>query len=68
MKLEEWLRKEGMLRRAFAERIGASPSTVSLLINGQRKPSLEMAQRIQEATKGKVKMTEWRKGCSAPTA
>jgi transcriptional regulator with XRE-family HTH domain len=59
MKLNEWLAREGMLQRAFAEKVGANPSTISLILSGMRNPSLDLAVRIEEATKGRVKVREW---------
>lgn len=58
MKLKEWLQREGMLGRAFAEKVNASPSTISLIISGKRSPSVELAARIERVTKGKVRATD----------
>ncbi len=61
MTLKEYLTREGMLQRAFAERVAIDPSTLSQMISGRRKPSLELAFKIEEATRGKVKASVWRK-------
>ncbi len=61
MTLQEYLNKTEMMFVEFAERIQVNPSTVSLLARGKRKPSLELALKIEEATRGKVKASVWRK-------
>ncbi len=53
MKLADWLRTGGMTQAAFAEAIGVSQGRVSQIAAGEA-PSLELALRIQTATKGRV--------------
>lgn len=59
MKLNEWLRQEGMVHRAFAERLGISKAMLSLMLSGKRRPGRELAVNIEAVTKGKVKVKEW---------
>lgn len=41
-------------KREMADHLGISPTWLSLLINGSRKPSAALARRIDEATQGLV--------------
>lgn len=55
MKLETWLRQNGMARSAFARQVGLSPASVSALCNDQSAwISRESAERIAAATNGAV--------------
>jgi transcriptional regulator with XRE-family HTH domain len=44
--LSEYLEVTGTRLEDFAERVGLSPSYISMLANGQRTPSLPLALRI----------------------
>ncbi len=54
MKLAEWLKTSGMSKAEFARNVGVSPGRVSQLLSGDT-PSLDLALRIQQLTRDKVK-------------
>lgn len=55
MKLETWLRQNGMARSAFARQVSLSPASVTALCNDQGAwISRESAERIAAATNGAV--------------
>ena len=58
MKLNEYLKKYKIKTIDFARQIECQQSYVSLLTKGKRRPSPELALRIQEATEGKVTILE----------
>jgi len=41
-------------KREMADKLGISPTWLSLLINGSRQPSAALARKIEKATKGLV--------------
>lgn len=41
-------------KKEMADRLGISPTWLSLLINGSRLPSATLAKKIEKATKGLV--------------
>jgi plasmid maintenance system antidote protein VapI len=59
MRLVDFLKKEGIQKTAFARSMGISRSMVNQIISGKKTPSLELAQRIQRITLGKVRADEW---------
>lgn len=50
MKLSLWLKNSGMTARELASRVETTQATISRLKNGHARPSLELAQRIADAT------------------
>ena len=58
-KLTTFLKIRGIARSAFAERVNVRSSTITRLLNGKRKPSLELADRIFQQTDGDVTPTDW---------
>lgn len=54
MLLDDYLIKEGISRRRFAERIGVVPSCITALCNGTSWPGREIMHRIVEETAGAV--------------
>lgn len=59
MKLQDWLSATGTTQAALAELVGVEQASISRLIPGPgkkqvRKPSLDLAERILEATGGEV--------------
>jgi transcriptional regulator with XRE-family HTH domain len=58
-KLTAFLKHEGILQSAFAERVNVRSSTITRLLNGERTPSLGLANRIFEQTQGKVTLSDW---------
>lgn len=41
-------------KKDFSDRLEISPTWLSLIINGSRKPSAALARKIEKATKGQV--------------
>lgn len=58
-KLTAFLKHEGILQSAFADRVNVRSSTITRLLNGERTPSLSLAHRIFEQTQGKVTQSDW---------
>lgn len=58
MNLNAYLEANKLSRKDFAPSIDATPSMVSHLANGKRRPSVELAKRIEKATHGKVPAAE----------
>lgn len=58
-KLAAWLEREGIKMYVFAARVGVGPSTITRLLNGDRKPGLELAGRIFAETGGDVTQNDW---------
>jgi phosphopantothenoylcysteine decarboxylase/phosphopantothenate--cysteine ligase len=54
MKLSPWLKFNGISARELAGRVGATEATISRIRNGRAQPSMELAQRIADATGGAV--------------
>mgnify|MGYP003387116649 CR=1 FL=1 len=59
MRLADWLIEQGksprrLTQEQFAQEVGTSSSTISRLVSGRRRPSLDLARRISEVTDGKV--------------
>jgi len=54
MKLSHWLKKTGTSARELASRAGTTEATISRLRHGRAKPSLDLAQRLADATGGAV--------------
>lgn len=54
MKLLDHLKATAETVPAFATRIGESVNTIRKIAYGQRQPSLPLALKITEATRGKV--------------
>jgi DNA-binding transcriptional regulator YdaS (Cro superfamily) len=54
MDLKTYLKLKDIQVKEFAEIIGVSASTISRYIHWYRKPALDIAIRIENATKGKV--------------
>jgi DNA-binding transcriptional regulator YdaS (Cro superfamily) len=54
MKLIDHLKATDETVEAFAERLGMAKSTIVKIAYGQRQPSLPLAVRIEDATKGAV--------------
>ena len=52
-------RKPEISRAEWARRFGVSRPYIYGLLNGTRCPSPEVAARIQAATDGEVKVTDW---------
>jgi transcriptional regulator with XRE-family HTH domain len=59
MHLQAYLEAENIPDSVFAKRVGVAQSTILRLKRGERKPSLDLAQRIYEATNRAVPPSEW---------
>lgn len=49
----------GKIKREFAEAIGVSPTYLSQILGGWRRPSLELAVKIERITNGEVPCSAW---------
>lgn len=59
--LAVYLEEEGLVQKVFAQKVGVSQTTLTLILRGERMPSLEVAFQIEKVTKGKVKASDWLK-------
>lgn len=55
----KWLDGCGRARARVAVELDVGPSTVTLLAQGTRRPSLDLAVRIERLTGGAVRATDW---------
>ncbi|MCB1110119.1 MAG: helix-turn-helix transcriptional regulator [Chlamydiia bacterium] len=58
MLLEDFIKKSGLKKKAFAQSVGISTTNLWKILKGITRPSLKTAQRIEEFTEGKVSMQE----------
>lgn len=58
-KLKSYLEAFDGNQQALAAYLGISRPHVSLLLSGRKKPSLQLAGRIEKLTGGAVPMTAW---------
>jgi transcriptional regulator with XRE-family HTH domain len=54
MTLREYLDARKLSQAAFAEKVGVSPTEVSLWLAGKRRPNLAHAFAVEDATEGEV--------------
>ena len=52
--LLNYLKKNGIDQSTFASKVGCNQSHISLICKGARRPSPELALKIQEATGGRI--------------
>lgn len=57
--LKTVIQNSGDSQRAWAARLEISQSYLSLLLKGEKVPSLELAVRIERATGGRVPAISW---------
>jgi transcriptional regulator with XRE-family HTH domain len=57
--LTDFILSSGVSRTSFADRLGISRAYLSLLENGKKTPSLELAVRIDRETAGRVPVSSW---------
>lgn len=58
--LGQYLSDNNLTQTEFAQRIGVTPGRVHQLLNGKDgKPSLELAAKIEDETKGAVTFKDW---------
>ena len=58
MKLQEFMKKKGLSYREMSKVCGVSYSCLHHYVMGGRTPSVDLAYRIEVATKKKVKMED----------
>jgi DNA-binding transcriptional regulator YdaS (Cro superfamily) len=58
MDIQEYLTTEDLSQIALARRLGVSKSTITLLMQGARRPSPSLALKIEQATGGAVTRME----------
>ena len=58
MKLDEYLFRVKMTKKEFAEKVGISRGYLQHLLSGIKNPSVKLAKKIEEATRGKVTKEE----------
>lgn len=58
-KLTDFLERERIAQATFATRVRVRKSTITRLLNGERRPSLMLAQRIFEQTNWNVTPSDW---------
>ncbi len=64
-KLKEYLARERINQREFAERIEVDPSIVSRLSRDKMSPSLPLAAKIERETNGFIPAVSWVEADSA---
>lgn len=57
--LKSYLKEQGVTQVAFADLVGTTSATISRLCSSDLKPSLDLAHRIEVATKGCVPTEVW---------
>jgi len=57
--LLEFIGEKGMTVKKFSETYGFNHFTISKWGNSHRRPRLDMAQRLEKLTGGKVKAIDW---------
>jgi transcriptional regulator with XRE-family HTH domain len=56
----EWMEAKGLSQAKAGELLGVRSGTVCRWVTGQRRPTVDMAFRIEEATGGAVPASSWR--------
>ncbi len=57
--LADYVKDNRMSQRELARRLNVDPSIVSRLLNGQMRPSLDLAVRIERLTGGRIVASSW---------
>ncbi len=60
MKLLNYIKMANVNRKQFARTLNISQGYLSKLINGQKVPSMRLAERIEEATDDAVTKSDWK--------
>jgi transcriptional regulator with XRE-family HTH domain len=58
-KLGEWVDAQGWTRQQLADELGITVGSAVRLCNGVRRPSLELAIKIERLTGGAIPVTCW---------
>jgi transcriptional regulator with XRE-family HTH domain len=66
MKLDDWMAKRRVSDELLANELGVSRATVSRLRRGLQVPSMRLAARIAEFTKGRVTANDFMPPLDAP--
>lgn len=59
MKLSDYLAERKLKPSQFAGMLGVTPSTLSRILRGHRKPSIALASKIDRETRGMVSVHDW---------
>jgi transcriptional regulator with XRE-family HTH domain len=54
MHFKTWLQLKGIHQKDIADQIGMKPSSLSMILSGKTKPSLDVASRIEQITNGEI--------------
>lgn len=57
--MKDWIKTKGIRQYECARALGVSPGFLSVILSGAKRPSLELAMRINLFTGGQVPMTAW---------
>ena len=57
--LDAYIKDSGLTQASFAARVGVRQSAISKVCNGVRRPSIDLAARIERVTGGKVPAASW---------
>jgi transcriptional regulator with XRE-family HTH domain len=57
----DFIRTSGQTRSQWAGRLGISPSYLSDILNGKKRPALDLAFQIEHETNGAVPVGCWKK-------
>ena len=58
-KLQQYFKNTGVMKVFFANKIGATPTSLSAWLHGRTVPNIDFAFRIEKATNGFVKAQDW---------
>ncbi len=59
MKLKNYLQENGIKATFFAKRVGVSQPTLYTWLHGEHSPNIKFAHKIEQITKGEVKLKDW---------
>ena len=65
--LGQWLERTEQRQADLVEALGISRQLASLYVVGRRVPSYEIAQLLEELTKGAVRVKDWRLPADVPS-
>jgi transcriptional regulator with XRE-family HTH domain len=56
---DQYLEIYELKQKDLAEALGIRPSTLSNYLSGARKPPLQIVQKVERITKGKITIDDW---------
>lgn len=59
MTLHEWLRRQGKTDAWLAEKVGRHRATITKIRNGRKRPSIEVAAKIQRLSRNAVTAADY---------